>query len=339
MIRLILAALVALASLGISAKAEVTGQPNSERPALKAEAIVTGDIVRIGDLIENAGIVASVPIFRSPDLGSTGTVPVGAVLEAVRDHALIGVDTAGIRDVVVTRASRTIPAKDVEDLIARALSARSDLGPAKDIVVTFARDLRAMYVEPSTQGTPRVAQIDFDTRSGRFDATLEIPTVSGKRTVMRLLGRAVTTVEIATVTRTIERGGVIKYSEVQMERRPRGEISREMVISRGQAVGFAARDNLQPGRPIRTAELMKPDLIQRNESVTLVYEVPGVVLTIRGKAMEGGVEGDTINVLNEQSKRTVQGTIAGPGRVMIRNGSPKLAASNTARPTGTSDTR
>ena len=72
MIRSTLAAFVLLGALGISAKAEAIGQPNSERPALKSEAIVNGDIVRIGDLIENAGIVASVPIFRAPDLGHTG---------------------------------------------------------------------------------------------------------------------------------------------------------------------------------------------------------------------------------------------------------------------------
>ena len=36
--------------------------------------MITGDIVRIGDLVENAGIVAEVPIFRAPDLGQTGTV-------------------------------------------------------------------------------------------------------------------------------------------------------------------------------------------------------------------------------------------------------------------------
>jgi len=32
--------------------------------------------------------------------------------------------------------------------------------------------------------------------------------------------------------------------------------------------------------------------------VTLVYEVPGLVLTMRGKALESGAEGDTINILN-----------------------------------------
>ena len=33
-------------------------------PALRANVVVTGDIVRIGDLVENAGAVADVPIFN-----------------------------------------------------------------------------------------------------------------------------------------------------------------------------------------------------------------------------------------------------------------------------------
>lgn len=338
MIRLLFAAFTALAALGISAGAQVAVQPNSGRPALKFEAIVYGDIVRIGDLIENAGIVASVPIFRAPDLGYTGTISADAVLEAVRSQALIGVDTAGVREVTVRRASRTIPTKDVEDIVARALSARFDLGPTKDIVVSFAGELRAMYVDPSTQGVPRVASIDFDARTGRFDATLEIPGGAGKRSMMRLFGRAAATVEVATVNRTIEHGGVLKDSDVQIDRRPRSEIGRDVVTSRDQVIGFAARTNLQPGRPIRIAELMKADMIQRNEAVTLVYEVPGVLLTIRGKALEGGAEGETISVLNEQSKRTVQGTIAGPGRVIVRGRSPQLAV-NAVRSSGSPDTR
>ncbi len=71
---------------------------------------------------------------------------------------------------------------------------------------------------------------------------------------------------------------------------------------------------------------MKPELVQRNETVTLVYQVPGITLTVRGKAVEGGAEGDVIAVLNEQSKRTVQGVVAGPGRVIISTGTPRLAA-------------
>lgn len=325
MIRLLISAFVALA-LAASANAEVASQPDPERPVLKADATITGDIVRIGDLIEHSGIVATVPIFRAPDLGYTGTISADAVLEAIRSHALIGIDTAGIREITVTRASRAIPAKDVEDAIARTLSTRFDLGPAEDIVVNFLPDMRTIYVEPAAKGLPRVTNIDFDTRSGRFDATLEFTIGPGKRSVMRLSGRASATVQIATVTRTIERGGVLKESDVLMERRPRAEIGRDVVTKREQAAGLAARNSLQPGRPLRTADLMTPDLVQRNEIVTLVYEAPGILLTIRGKATDGGAEGDVINVVNEQSKRTVQGTIVGPGRVAIKTSSPRVAA-------------
>jgi flagella basal body P-ring formation protein FlgA len=331
MTRSVLVMVVALTALGVSARTEAAGQPGPDRPTLKSEAIVSGDIVRIGDLIENAGIVASVPIFRAPDLGNTGAISADAVLEAVRSHALIGVATDGIREIVVTRASRTIPSKDVEDAIARALSARFDLGPSRDVVVSFARDMRAMYVEPTSQGTLRVTQLEFDSRSGRFETTLEIPAGSGKRSVMHLAGRAAATVEVATLARTVEQGGILKESDVQMERRPRAEVGRDLVTTRQQAVGFAARGTLQQGRPIRIADLMKPALVQRNDAVTLLYEVPGIVLTIRGKAADSGAEGDVISVVNEQSKRTVQGTIVGPGRVLVSSNSPRLASNNTPK--------
>jgi flagella basal body P-ring formation protein FlgA len=325
MIRIPLAAFAALLTLGASAVAQ-NATLDPPRPMLKSEAIVTGNVVRIGDLVDHAGIIAKVPIFRAPDLGYTGTVSADAVVEAVRRHALIGLDTGGITEVTVTRAARTIPAKNIEDMVAHALSARYGLGKPKDIEVSFEREMRAMYVESSAKGEPRVARIYFDARSGHFDATLEIPTGATRRSTLRISGRAQATTQVLTVARTIGRGAILKDSDVQFERRPRAEVGRDAVTDRDQAVGLAARTTLQPGRPLRNAELMKPELVQRNEAVTLVYQVPGIMLTVRGKAAEGGAEGDVISVLNERSKRTVQGVVVGPGRVVISTSSPRLAA-------------
>ena len=95
------------------------------RPTLKAEATVLGNIVRIGDLIENAGAAADVAIFRAPDIGQTGTVPVIRVIDAVLPHRIVGLDTRDIAEVAVTRASRLITAKDVEAAY-RNLAARAN---------------------------------------------------------------------------------------------------------------------------------------------------------------------------------------------------------------------
>ena len=74
----------------------VSVTPALTQARLKAQTTVAADIVRIGDLIENAGVAANTPIFRAPDLGQTGAVPSRAVLDAVRPYGLIAVDIRGL---------------------------------------------------------------------------------------------------------------------------------------------------------------------------------------------------------------------------------------------------
>src|SRR3954465_3836815 len=97
-------------------------------PVLRANVNVSGDLVRIGDFVDNVGELAQIALFRAPDLGTTGIVPVSDVLEALRAHNVIGVATNEIREVTVTREARTLLQKDIETQVARALERRNGLG-------------------------------------------------------------------------------------------------------------------------------------------------------------------------------------------------------------------
>jgi flagella basal body P-ring formation protein FlgA len=293
-----------------------------QRPALRAETVVTGDVVRIGDLIDNAGIVADVPIFRAPDLGSSGTISAARVLEAVRSHALVGIDSGPISEIAVTRASRTVSSHDIESRIIAALTSRHLSVDAKDIALYFERPLRPIYVEPNGTATPRVDRVNYDARAGRFDAMIDIPGPPARQ--LRVAGVAVVTVPVVTLTRSLARGDIVKASDVALERRPRAETGNDMIAEPQAAVGLAARAALSAGRVLRNSELMKPELIARNDIVTLVYEVPGILVTARGKAGDGGAEGDLIEVTNLQSKRSVHGTITGPGRVLVSQAASRV---------------
>ena len=99
---MIIRSFVLAASFILTAAALANAQ--QARPALRAEATVTDGLVRIGDLVENAGVVAHVPVFRAPSLGETGNVPVAQVLEALRAHSLIGLEAGSLTHVAVTRA-------------------------------------------------------------------------------------------------------------------------------------------------------------------------------------------------------------------------------------------
>ena len=304
MMRIIISLLLALAVTPAAAQAR-----------LKALVTVSADVVRIGDLIENAGIAANTPIFRAPDLGQTGAVPVRSVLDAVRPYGLVAVDVRGLSEVAVTRASRTVTADDIEVRIVRALTARHNLGKPENLKITFDRDVRSIQLEPSAAPELSLARLTYEPSSRRFDIVFEL--ASGALGSWRYTGAAVETVEAAVPTRALARGEVIKASDMTIERRPKGEFVSEPPAQAAEIAGRAARRAVRAGQPLRAADLMKAEIVQRNETVTLTYEVPGIVLSMRGKALDSGADGDTVSVLNIQSKRTIQAVVSGPGHVTV----------------------
>jgi flagella basal body P-ring formation protein FlgA len=284
-------------------------------PRLKPQATVASDIVRVGDLIENAGITSSTPIFRAPDLGETGTVPARAVVDAVRAAGLIAVDTRGLTEVTVTHASRTIATEEIEQRIMHALTQRYNLGKAENLKLSFDRDLRGIELALASTAELLAAKINYDRASRRFDVTFEVPGVG--RGQWRYTGIAFETVETAITTRALTRGDVIKQSDIAVERRPRSEFASEPPAPASEVVGLATRGNVRAGQPLRNTELMKPEIVKKNDMVMLHYAVPGIVLTMRGQAMDSGAEGDMVNVLNPNSKRTIQGVVTAPGHVTV----------------------
>ncbi len=310
--------------LPLAAPAETEKAPAG--PTLKREAIVTGEIVRIGDLIENAGAVAEVAIFRAPDLGQTGSVPARRVAEAVRPHQIVGLDTRGIDEVLVTRASRAISVKEIEARLIRALAAQYGLADTTDLAIAFEHEVRTLYVEPSAHAELAPSRLSYDPRSRRFDAMIELTGAAARRAPIRLMGVLTETFEAAVPLRTLAQGEIVKASDLTLARRPKSEFVAAAVTTVEQAAGLIAKRALAPGKPIRQADLMKPELVARNETVTIVFEVPGIMLTTRGKALEAGAQGDLVNVLNVQSKRTVQATVTGPGRVTVVAMTPRIVA-------------
>jgi flagella basal body P-ring formation protein FlgA len=324
MTRITIITLALLTAFGGEAASQ--GTPSLAAPRLKELVTVTADLVRIGDLVDNAGAAASIAVFRAPDLGQTGAVQIARITEALKPHDVGGLDTGGLSEVVVTRLSRVISAKDVEERIARALAGQYGFGDVKNLAFTFDRELRSLHVEASVTADLLVARMNVEPRSGRFDVSFEIPgSAAARRLPLRFTGTVTETVEAATLIRAVGRGDMIRESDVVTERRPKAEAAGEAIGS-DQAIGLSAKRPLRTGHVLRASDLVKADVVQRHEPVTIIYEAPGIMLTMRGKALQAGSVGDLISVLNIQSNRTVHGTVNAPGQVVIAATRPRVAA-------------
>jgi flagellar basal body P-ring formation protein FlgA len=78
--------------------------------------------------------------------------------------------------------------------------------------------------------------------------------------------------------------------------------------------------------------------VQRDSNVTLIYQTDGIYLTIRGKAIDNGAEGDVVNVLNLQSNRTIAGVVIGRDQVKVSAVTPRILVPVSTAAAGSTDT-
>ena len=310
-------------------------------PVLRANVTVTGDVVRVGDVVDNAGTAGGIAIYRAPDLGTTGSLPAAQVLATLRAHDVIGVDTRDVKQVTVTRLARNLDASNIRNAVAQALEHRGGLGEAASLSLTFDRDVQDLHLDASNTGALQPIAVHYESRSARFDVTFEIANDAGSApTRLRFTGSAIEMVEAAVLTHDVERTEMLKSSDIMIERRPKAEIGGDAATREG-AVGMQMRRPMRAGQALRVADLAKPDLVQRDQNVTLIYQTAGLYLTTRGKALDRGTEGDVVSVLNPQSKRTITGIVTGRGQVTIEVATPQpIVISNTeaaATPTAMAD--
>ena len=79
-----------------------------------------------------------------------------------------------------------------------------------------------------------------------------------------------------------------------------------------------ASDALDPGRPIRPADVGPPAIVDRNDLVTLVFDHVALSITAEGRALGRGAAGERIRVMNLASRTTVTGVIRPDGQIEVK---------------------
>ena len=83
------------------------------------------------------------------------------------------------------------------------------------------------------------------------------------------------------------------------------------------ALGQEVRTTIYAGRPLRPENLGPPALVDRNQTVTLVYLAGGLTILAEGRALARGAEGEVIRAMNLASKTTVSGRVDRQGRLVV----------------------
>jgi flagella basal body P-ring formation protein FlgA len=85
-----------------------------------------------------------------------------------------------------------------------------------------------------------------------------------------------------------------------------------------QVVGQTLKVSLRTGSPVRDRDLVQTSLVKKGETVTIIAQSGGLKVTALGQAKQDGALGQTIAVINQDSKKTISGKVIGPGMVEVK---------------------
>lgn len=277
-----------------------------EPPVLRQHIEVHDDLVTLGDLFENAGLASEVPVFRSPDLGTSGVVAAARVAAAADRHGLQWTNRAGLSKVTVERPARRVTVEEVITLARSTLAARMGSDKPEMIKIELERSSRPILMSKQITDPLLIKRLELNGKNGRFTVTVGLEDrLRGVRD-RSYRGRAVEEAPVAVLTRTVRRGETIEPDDVDMVRIAKSRVTSDMLGEPEQLTGMAAKRNLTAGRPLRERDIEAPKIVTRNQHVTIIFRFGRMHLKTMGRALGSAAKGEPVRVRNLRSKKILE---------------------------------
>jgi flagella basal body P-ring formation protein FlgA len=125
------------------------------------------------------------------------------------------------------------------------------------------------------------------------------------------------TVEALTWTRDLVAGDRVRPEDLIWAKTPARLVPRDAARDPDALVGQVARRALREGAPAVARDLAPPKVIRRDQEVEVTFATDGIRLVLTGRALADAALGEPVQVLNTQSKKTIDAVASGPGRADV----------------------
>lgn len=186
-----------------------------------------------------------------------------------------------------------------------------------DFKVTISRPRLPLGNQEARPTNIIVDGLRHDPASGYFSAVM-IGTVGDQpRFELPLEGRIQPLASVPVLARTLQRGDLISAADLDWKTVPPEALSDVSLTDEQQLIGAEARRRLSPGRVLTERDIGAPRLVLRGKPVRVVYVERGLRLTALGTARDDGALGETVRVLNPESRLEIQGIATGLQEVTV----------------------
>ncbi|MCB2053991.1 MAG: flagellar basal body P-ring formation protein FlgA [Geminicoccaceae bacterium] len=163
----------------------------------------------------------------------------------------------------------------------------------------------------------QIEGMEIDGRTGRFRAQLIATLTGGDRGRLEVAGRVIEQIPMVVPSRAVRRGERLAPEDLEIVWRSPGRVAGEPLSRIDLAVGMEAARSLARGRPVTTADLRRPRLIERGDVVEVVYRARGLELTIVAEAETDAGLGEMVELVNIASGKRLRARTSNIRQAMI----------------------
>jgi flagellar basal body P-ring formation protein FlgA len=281
-------------------------------PVLRSEVTVNHAIVTVGDMFDDAGLLAEKALFRAPAPGTTGIVSLESMRAAAATVGLTEYDAEGVLRVRVVRPATLVDGPMLTTLITDDLAAR---GIVRDGIVVAARfDQEVAFQAEAVDVPVRLVDLRYMPENGAFVLRALI---AGTDAPVDLSGRIELMVEAPHLVATRAAGTILVPEDIEMRPVPLRNAESSGAATLDQLVGKQLTRQSRGGLMLKLTDVTEPQVVERNAMVTVIFRQGPMTLTVRGQALNNAAAGEAVKVLNPTSRKILHGVALRSGAVEL----------------------
>ena len=285
----------------------------AQAATLRTMTLLHGPTVFLRDLFEDAGANAGRRLGAGPPPGERIVVEAPQLAAIARQFGVSWQPASRADRAVLEWAGRPLRREDALDAVRAALLTA---GASPDCAIELF-GFSPPIVPADATPRPVVAQLDYDSATGRFTAVLSVAGEGIDPINTRIGGHVDDTIELPVATTRLAAGTILRPEDVHVTRVLTSSVRSEVVHAAAQAIGLQLRRQVAAGQPLATSDLMRPSAVLRGGTVQVTLAVAGLAVSGQGVALESGAIGERIKVQNIGSRAVLLAEVVGPGLVRV----------------------
>lgn len=289
-------------------------------PVLKAEVSVNHPVITVGDMFEDAGLLAERALFRAPEPGTTGIVSLDAVRAAATKAGLTDYTQDGLLSVRVERRATVVDTVTLSGLISNDLEVRGLLPTGAELHTRF--DNPALSYNAEAVETPvTLVALRYQPGAASFAARFQ---VAGMELPVDVSGSIDLLVEVPHLAASLKAGTVLTPADIEMKRVSIDFADQSGIENLDDLVGKQLRRNARAGVMLKAADVTEALAVRRNTQVTVLLRTGPMTLTVVGQSLGNAVIGQPVQVMNTVTRKILNGVATANGAVEITTAAAML---------------